>query len=179
MRSCATLLCACAALVAFAPAPASAQLGKSLFIGGGLTMPMGDYNDYAKPGWMGLAGISLSQPESPVWFGVEGFFGHNAHEGDAGDATDLYGGNAFIGYDFGDASRPHPYVYGSGGLLVHHYSPPESDTFDYPNENKFAVGGGVGLAIPTGGGNFWVEAKIMVAGDTQVIPFLVGYNFGI
>jgi len=178
MRTCATLLCVCAALVAFAPAPASAQLGKYLFVGGGLTMPMGDYNDYAKPGWMGLAGISLSRANSPVWFGVEGYYGHNEHDDAAGGATDLYGGNAFIGYDFGEETRPHPYVYGSGGLLIHHYAPPEGDTFDYDNENKFAVGGGVGLAIPAGAGNFWVEAKVMVADKTQVIPFLVGYNFG-
>jgi len=177
MKTCASLLCVGAALVAFAPAPASAQLGKSLFIGGGLTMPMGDYNDYAKPGWMGMAGISLSQPESPVWFGVEGYYGHNAHDDMDGGSTNLYGGNAFLGYDFGDGSKPYPYLYGTGGLLVHAYSAPESDTYDYPNENKFAVGGGAGLAVPTSSGQFWVEAKIIVAGDTQVVPFIAGYSF--
>lgn len=157
--------------------PAAAQNKPFYFLGGGLTVPTGDYGTYAKTGWMLDGGVGVpTGADGKIWFGGDAMFGVNNHEGDAGDKTTLYGAHGNVGYQFVPNALS-PYVYGTAGLLVHKYSPGDSG-FESSSDTEFAWGGAAGISAPMGGASFWVEARFVSRGDTRFIPLMVGVSFG-
>lgn len=148
----------------------------SFFLGGGVTVPSGEYNDYAQTGWLGNAGILFDIGEQGLWIAGEAMYGHNSHDDGTGDATNLYGAGGNIGYRFGDPTKIGPYIYGSAGLLVHHYSPGEAG-IPSESENKLAYGGGAGFDIPMGGATVWIEGRYIGTGSTNILPLMVGITF--
>ena len=158
-------------------APAAAQNRPFYFLGAGLTMPTGEYGDYAKSGWMLDGGVGLPMgTDGKMWVGGDVMYGSNKHEGSAGDKTNLYGASGNVGYQFVPNALS-PYVYGTAGLLVHSYSPGDSG-FDSESDTSFAWGGGAGVAAPVGGASIWAEARYVSRGDTKFIPILVGVTIG-
>ena len=136
-----------------------APLGAQGFVGGGVTLPSGDYNTYAKPGWMLNAGITPWQSandRAKLW--AEGFFGSNSHDDVDGDKTTLYGGLGSLTYNLTAGGSAVPYLIGSVGYMVHKYS---SDEFpdDEGSEGGLTFGGGAGLGL----GKFYVEGRYFTA----------------
>ena len=141
------------------PTLASAQA--SIFLGGGATIPTGDYGDYAKTGWMGQAGAVFNVGSNGLFVAGEGFYGSNTHETigtAAADKTNLYGADGQVGYRFGDQEKAGLYVAGLLGALIHKYSP-ATGTGD--SSTGILFGGIAGVDIPVGKVNVWVEGRWM------------------
>lgn len=161
------------------PATASAQ--GSIFVGGGITVPMSDYKDYAKTGWLGTAGLVWNLGDKGAFIAGEGFYGSNKHKApDDDEKTNLYGADLGLGYRFGDADRTGVYVAALGGLMVHQYKPATGSS---SSESGFMYGGFAGVDIPAGGFNVWFEGRIMMASideeNTSFFGILAGVSFPI
>lgn len=159
--------------ITLTPSTATAQG----FIGAGLTMPSGDFKEYAKTGFAVNAGFRpwMSADErASVW--VEGLFASNKHEGSSGDKTNLFGGFASASYSLTAGASANPYVIGSLGYLVHSYKPGTSG-FESESEGGIGFGGGVGVEMS----KFYIEARYMSASiegsSTSFIMFTVGRVF--
>ena len=138
---------------------------------------MGDFADYAKTGWHAMGGIELAPSAAPVSFRADGFYGRSSHEGDLGEATNLYGGMASVLYRLG-AGPARPYIIGGIGYAVHDYDPGTSG-FEGVSEGKFTWGGGLGLNFALGPLNLFAEGRYLARGsETQFIPVVAGLTFG-
>jgi hypothetical protein len=174
MKRCGSILTTALVLTGAAAAPAAGQIG--FVLGGGATIPVGDYGDYAKTGWMGLAGVRLALPLLPVQFRAEGLYGQNTHDLLAGDKTALYGGMANVIVQIGPPLVPvKPYVIAGGGVLNHHYSPATGASED---SWKAVFGGGVGINVSLVVVGLFVEARYLRRDDTGFIPIMAGVRLG-
>ena len=141
------------------PAVSSAQT--SIFIGGGATIPTGDFSDFgggdgANTGWQGTAGAQFAIGESGLTAGPRLFYGSNNHD-TAGDKTNLYGGTALLNYAFGDPEAANPFVWDEFGLMSHAY---KSESFPANEDTSTTAmwSGGAGVGFPLGGVIGWVAA---------------------
>jgi hypothetical protein len=163
-----------ALLMAVGTAPLAAQVG--FFVGGGPTFPTSDYDDYAKTGWMGMAGVGFSLPALPIQIRGEGLYGRNSHDDTSGDRTDLYGGMANVTFSF-PLGPVKPYLVGGLGMLNHHYAP-GTDGVESENEWKAVYGGGVGINLSLAVVGLFIEGRYLKRSDTSIIPVMVGIRFG-
>jgi len=150
-----TTLAAVAAAIA-APVVASAQA--VAVVGAGATIPMGDYADYAKLGWLAHVGAEFPVATN-VSFGAHGFYGSNSHDY-AGDKTNLYGGVATIGYMIPTSGSLAPQLWGGPGYLVHSYKSEDFPTAE-GSDGSLAAIVGAGLGFPMGGVNAVVNAYVL------------------
>ena len=159
---------ALAALLAGAPALLAAQ---GFFIGGGVVMPSGEYGDFAKTGYGGMAGVNLSVPALPVGVRVEALYLYNPHDEaiDAG-STSLYGGMASATYGIGGPTGL--YLLGSLGYMNHAYNAPAGGTSANEWDFTWGIGGGINFS------KLFAEVRYMQRGDTKFIPIMVGIRFG-
>jgi hypothetical protein len=156
--------------------PATGQIG--FVLGGGATIPMGDFGDFAATGWMALAGAKLGLPLLPIQFRVEGLYGQNAHDGPTTDKTNLYGGMANVIFQIGPPLVPvKPYVIAGGGYLNHKFSPGNSG-LPAADEWKPVFGGGVGVSVSLMVIGVFVEARYLRRDDTGFIPVMAGIRLG-
>ncbi|MDX1494339.1 MAG: hypothetical protein R3253_09785 [Longimicrobiales bacterium] len=164
-------------LLALALATPGIVQAQSVFIGGGASVPTGDFSDFgdgdgANAGWMGFGGVLFPIGEAGLSAGVEGFFGSNSHDTD-GDKTDLYGGMALLGYSFGaEGAAVSPLVFGGLGFLTHSY---KSESFPSAegSESGLALGFGAGLGFPLGGvGGMLAASYNMGLGDVDATTFI-------
>lgn len=165
------------------PTTVSAQ--GSVFLGGGVTVPMSDYKEYAKTGWLGAGGLVWNLGDQGAFIWGEGFYGSNKHKApDDDEKTNVYGADLGIGYRFGDADRTGVYVAGLAGLLVHQYKPATGSS---SSDSGFLYGGALGVDVPAGGLNVWFEGRVMISpikdeGETSNTAFfgiVAGVSFPI
>ncbi len=142
-----------------APADSSAQT--SIFVGGGASIPTGDFSDFgggdgANTGWQGMVGAQFAIGESGLTAGPRVFYGSNSHDTD-GDKTNLFGGTALLNYGFGDPEAVNPFLWGEFGVMSHSY---KSETLPAADDKSTAAvwGGGAGVGFPLGGTNGWIAA---------------------
>lgn len=166
-----------AALFLAIAAPSIAHAQASVFLMAGPTIPIGDFGDFAKTGWMGYAGVTFPLGENGLWAGVEGSYGQNSHDADVtfvddGDKTNLIGAMGLLGYSIPTESSVQPYVWGGAGLLVHRFSPATGSSV---SDSNFGFQAGAGVAIGEGSVKPLIEARIESAGsETQFIGVEVG-----
>jgi len=157
MKKCVPALMLLPAMMVFlAPRDAAAQ---GVYFGAGATFPTGDYGDYAKTGYVGVAGISFAVgPRGLSVFG-EGFFGQNSHKDVDGDKTYPYGAMGGLLYDLSPQNEGGIYLFGQLGALVHKYS---SDESEGSSDTGFGFGGGAGYGFSLGGGTtLFLEGRYM------------------
>lgn len=161
-------------LAALTQFPSTAASQARFFFGGGLTTPTGDYSEYAKTGWMAVAGLGWRVPDTR--FGVNGsvMYGVNNHE-DEGDKTTLYGVFASGRYSLHEPDRPGLFLSGGLGIQVHKYSSEDFPSAD-ESETQFAGHGGLGVDVPLGRSALFGLASYVV-GDTSYLRFLLGLSF--
>lgn len=169
------------ALLFLAPR-AQAQGGGFVFLGGGATIPTGDFKnvDMAKTGWIaqGGAGLDLSKA---AWVEAEGWYGSNKHDDGSGDKTDIQAGLVTLGYQFTPGAKGSLYVAAGGGLMNHKYVPATGSS---ENHWKGAMTGAVGyVGTLSGSTRFWVEGRylhMLETGGTTIMPITAGlsFNFG-
>ena len=170
---------AAAAFLLLLALPVTAGAQANIYLGGGATLPQGDYGDFAKTGWMAQAGITYflaSAPGLGIWGG--GSYGSNSHEGTSGDKTNLFGAHAGLIYRIGNTANPGVYVLGGAGMLNHQYKPGEAGE---PSENdwEFAWLGGAGVDIPLSSVGLWFEGTYNARGDTKWFGINAGVSISL
>jgi len=157
---------------------ASNAQAQYVYLGGGLTVPVGEYGDYAKTGWMAAAGVGVPVGTQGLAVGGEVLYGQNSHSDIDGDKTGLTGFFGWVDYRIGDESKPGVYLLGQAGVL-NHQDKPAGTSYEGGSEWKFAVGGGAGVDIPAGSVNVFVEARFLTRSGTNFIPILAGVTIPI
>lgn len=180
MKRIVSVVIAAGAVMMLATTSAHAQV--SLGVGGGVTLPLGDFKDVAKTGWHGVANVGYDMPSG---LGVRGdfFYGQNSFKGNADGKTKLAGGLGNLVYNFKSASVQ-PYVIGSIGFMnVKGEASAGGLTFS-GSETKIAFGGGAGLKFKAGtDSHIFVEGRYITVNtsdnNVNFIPITVGISFGL
>ena len=173
MKRFAFVLLAVMALVVAAQ-PASAQ-NIRWGLGAGLLMPMSDYADIDKMGFIGAGGATYWLPtglgiRADVSYGTT-----SEKEGVLAHSTKILGGMASVVYQFGSAG-PKPYV--TGGLGFSNFKVDDAGTTEF----TYALGAGVSLPLGTGGNRLFAETRYTTisgdGGSVKYLPIVVGLSFG-
>lgn len=152
-------------------------------LGGGVGIPLGDFDDVAKLGWQGTAAVSFAPANMPIGFQLDGSYGRYSDDSPLDLKSQFIYGTANVVYRFATApeTRFRPYLIGGGG--VYNLKATGSDVIGDPgSETKFGVNAGAGFDIKAGGAGLFVEGRfhnVFTDGpNTQFIPLNVGVRFG-
>jgi opacity protein-like surface antigen len=163
-------------LLAVAAMPAQAQV--SFGVGGGLLMPMGDYGDVDKMGFIGGVGVLFPIGTAPVSVRLEGTYSQTSHDGIDGN-TKIIGGMASLVYLFSAGGSVTPYVLAGVGYYNGKVTVPSLNIDE--SESKVGFGGGGGIRFPMGSAALFAEVRYMnISTDpsTTYLPIIVGVSFG-
>ena len=157
-----------------APEAAEAQTRGYLGIGGGVNMPIGDFKDGVKTGWLGqvVGGVTLSN--GILGFRVDGSYGQNNFKGVDGKIK-LIGvlGDVVVSPKMAGSLKP--YVLAGAGMVN---GKPEGEDGD----TKFAWNAGAGLGFGSGKVGFYVEARFLSVktegSSSNMIPITAGVRLG-
>jgi len=144
-------------------------------VGGGITLPTGDYGTADKAGWhvMGLIQLPISQ--SPIHLRFDALYGSTSHKSGFGSGnTKLTGATADLLYHLGDRrASVRPYVLGGLGIF---------DVSDGSSTSKFAFGLGGGILFGVGTMHAFLEGRYISVqtspSSLTFIPISVGLMFG-
>ncbi len=155
------------------PTTARAQF---VYVGGGANIPVGDFKDYAKTGWIAQAGVGYNiSSVKGLFVSLEGFYGSNKHTDVAGDKTNLIDGMVTLGYEFTPDSKVSPYVLAGAGFQSHQFKP-ATGTGD--TETKFGYNAGAGLIFTLNSTvSLWVEGRFMGSSSSKMLPVMGGFSF--
>jgi hypothetical protein len=163
--------------------------GAEFSLGGGVTIPTGDFGDAAKLGWHGLVGVSFVPQSLPVGFQVDGRVSRLSLDQDAisQDVSDvktqmIYGtGNVVYKFKSSEDSKFRPYLIGGVGVYNIDFKGDGSDVFG-DSQTKFGINAGAGFDIKAQSVGFFVEGRfhdVFTDGpNTQFIPITVGVRLG-
>lgn len=178
MKRIASVVFAAGAALVLGATTAQAQ-GINFGVGGGLTIPIGDFGDNFKTGWHGIANIGYN---TPTGFGVRGdfYYGQNSLDASVDGKAKLAGGLGNLVYSFQGAGPVRPYVIGGAGVFKAEAE--VGNVSDSETKFTWAAGGGVKFKAGTDS-NIFVEARyvsISTSGDkTNFIPISAGISFGL
>ena len=163
-------------------APAVAQ-GAEFSLGGGVTSPLGNFDDVAKLGWHATAAVSFVPQNVPVGFQVDGSFSRLSDETPFDVKSQLIYGTANVVYKFkvAEDTKFRPYLIGGGGVYNL-----DAKGDDVPSSvesvTKFGINAGAGFDFKAGAAGVFVEGRfhnVFTEGDnTSFIPITVGVRFG-
>lgn len=146
----------------------------SIGLAGGISLPMGDFGDAFKSGYI-ITGSVGFRP-SAVPFGIRGEVGYQSHDLDGPDAslTTLYGtANAVFNFSGGAASGIAPYFI--AGLGIYNFGG------DFDGTTDFGINAGAGMDFALSGFNTFVEARyhhVFTEDEaTTFIPITFGIRF--
>ncbi len=155
---------------------ASSASAQWVFLGGGLTIPMADFKDDAKAGWVATGGVGYDLSAN-VFIAGEAWYGSNKHKGTSGDKTNLLGATGVIGYNFSPASKASPYVLAGAGMLQHKYVPATGTS---ESETKLAVTGAAGVVIGMSDKiRLFIEGRGLTTLDSDYKTFVVPITAGV
>lgn len=168
-------------MLAVVPATTLSAQGLRWGVGAGALLPLGDYGDVDKLGWIVGGGATYWLTGGQI--GVRGDFsyGQTKHDGIGGD-TKIAGGMASLVYGFGlSTASARPFV--TGGLGYYNVDA-EFTGFGSASESKFAFGAGAGVSFKLGTGGTGVTlatrfTSVSTSGSsTTFLPIVVGVSFG-
>jgi hypothetical protein len=165
-----------------ATAPLFAQ-GAEFSLGGGATLPLGNFDDFAKLGWHGTGAVSFVPQNLPVGFQIDGTFSRLSDETPLDVKSQLIYGTGNVVYKFkssGD-TKFRPYLIGGAG--VYNLDAKGDDVpSGIESVTKFGLNAGAGFDFKAGSAGVFVEGRfhnVFTEGDnTNFIPFTVGVRFG-
>ena len=166
-------------LTAALAAPAAAQARGYVGLGGGISIPTGDFADAVKTGWFGQFLAGITGPNGMLGGRIDGRF--MKHSYDVADAsTRLLGANADIVLSPGmAASKLRPYFL--GGLGVFNVNNKIAGSYG-DGQTKFAFNLGAGVNVKTGARmSVFAEARYLsIRTDNSIglIPIAVGFRWG-
>ena len=168
-------------VLALGAEPAAAQSATTWILGGGLSLPAGEFKAYANTG-MALTGAverSLGAHPTSLRFGVS--YAVNTDNTAIGfhETTRLTALFGSIVYHFIGA-RPRLYALLGAGLLRRDFS--STDPLDNGiRDSHFAIQIGEGVTIPVGSVRLFAEARFISTlgpGPFQLFPVVVGIRLG-
>ena len=174
-------------MVSAGTAPAFAQ-GAEFSLGGGLTMPLGDFGDVAGTGFHGLAAVSFVPSGFPVGIQIDGMFHRIGMDDDfiVGDDVNsqVIQGTANAVYKFktSEETKIRPYLIGGVGLYSFKLTGDDVEDPFGEAETDFGINGGAGFDFKFGSAGLFVEGRfhnVFSEGEsTNFIPITVGLRFG-
>lgn len=165
------------ALCVVAARPAMAQ-GLHYGVSAGLLMPLGNYGDFDKMGFVAGAGVTKWLPAGNI--GVRGdlSYSQTSHDGFAGSSK-IIGGMASVVYALQPASAPARLMV-TGGLG--YYNLKDSEASQSVSKIGFGVGAAVAFKLGTGSNRIVVGTRFTSVstegGSTTFLPITVGLTFG-
>jgi hypothetical protein len=162
-------------------APALRAQGAEFSIGGGIGVPLGDYDDVVKIGWQGTGAVSFAPRSLPVSIQVDGTFSQFGGESPLDIKSQLIYGtaNAVYRFESSEDSRFRPYLI--GGFGVYNSNETGSDALA-GSATKFGINAGAGFDFNAGGAGLFLESRfhsVFVSGpNLQFIPINLGIRFG-
>ncbi len=166
--------------------PAQAQDGGTAVefgIGGGLAIPTGDFGDFAKTGFDGIALVSIVPASIPVGFQIDGNFGRFSDDTPLDQKVQLIYGTGNIVYNFqtAEGSKFRPYLIGGGGVYNIDFKGDDVPT-GIDSETKFGINAGAGFNFSAGNAGLFIEGRFHTVftegSNTSFIPINIGIRFG-
>jgi hypothetical protein len=171
-------------------APLHAQ-GVEFSLGGGIGVPLSTFDDVAKLGWHGLAGLSFVPTGWPVGIQIDGSYQQYKLDEDvvgSGSLKDrliMGTGNVVYKFKTSEESTFRPYLIGGAGV----YNVKVTGSSDVGNvldtsgsQTKFGLNGGAGFDFKAGSAGLFVEGRfhdVFTDGkDLKFIPITVGVRLG-
>jgi hypothetical protein len=181
------------ALATLLTAPTVRAQGAEFALGGGVGIPLGDFDDEAKVGWHGLAAVSFVPEGWPVGIQVDGSYQQFSLDDAAVPAgfsdlkTRLIMGTANLVFKFktSEESTFRPYLIGGGGVYNSKVTG-QDDPGDIlgGGNTDFGLNAGAGFDFKAGGAGLFIEGRfhnVFTDGpgsDLRFIPITVGIRFG-
>lgn len=154
--------------------PASAQARGYLGFGAGVNVPVGDFADAFKLGWLGQVVAGITSANGKIGGRIDGSYSKNSVKSPGTGHVSLIGANADIVFTPGKRpAKVHPYFLAGVGFYNN----------DNADETKFALNGGAGIQIHTGGKlDVYTEARFVSVrtdgASTNFIPITLGLRWG-
>jgi hypothetical protein len=147
-------------------------------VGGGLTLPMGNFGDIDKAGWHLVGVLQLPISQSPIHLRFDAMYGQTSHKSPASGNTTLTGATADLLYHLGDRhANVRPYVLGGLGFYNVDFGGGSGNS-----QSKLAFGLGGGILFGVGTMHAFLEGRYMsVQTKTKSLNFLpisLGVMFG-
>jgi hypothetical protein len=158
--------------------------GAEFSLGGGIDNPLGDFNDAAKLGFHGLAGVSFVPEGSPVGIQVDGNYSQFKDDTPLDVKFQMIYGTANAVYKFktSEESQFRPYLIGGGGVYNFKVKGDDVPTGFDDSQTKFGINVGAGFDVKAGSAGLFIEGRfhdVFTSGNnTQFIPITVGVRFG-
>lgn len=186
MRAIRSVVVGAALMATAGAAPAAAQARFSL--GGGVTLPLGDFGDAAGTGFHGLAAVSFVPTGSPVGIQVDGMYQRLGVDDDPvfgevdADFQVIQGtANAVYTFTTAEESTFHPYLIGGVGLYNMKLTGDDVPD-DLDSETDFGINAGAGFDFQAGAVGLFLEGRFhnVFTEDesTNFIPITVGVRLG-
>jgi len=158
--------------------------GAEFSLGGGIDLPLGDFDDAAKLGFHGLAGVSVVPTNWPVGIQVDGNYSQFSDDTPADVKFQLIYGTANLVYKFktSEESKFRPYLIGGGG--VYNFKVKGDDVPDGidDSETKFGINAGAGFDFKAGSAGLFIEGRFhdvfTTGSNTTFIPITIGVRLG-
>src|SRR5215211_1420641 len=158
--------------------------GAEFSLGGGVDLPLGDFDDVAKLGFHGLAGVSVVPTNWPVGIQVDGNYSRFSDDTPFDVKFQLIYGTGNIVYKFktSEDTRFRPYLIGGGGVYNFKVKGDDVPAGVDDSETKFGINAGAGFDFKAGSAGIFVEGRfhdVFTSGsNTTFIPFTVGVRLG-
>jgi hypothetical protein len=165
---------------------AQAQTPVSFGLGGGATLPLGDFGDAAKTGFHGTGLVEFQPASLPVGIRLDGTYHRigfsDLFEDVVGEGNwQMITGTLNGVYTFTTAaeSKFHPYIIAGGGV---YNMKANTDVGDEDSETKFGINAGAGFNMGMGSASIFVEGRfhnVFTEGSsTNFVPITLGVRFG-
>lgn len=173
-------------------APALRAQGVEFALGGGVGVPLSDFDDEAKLGWHGIAELSFVPEGWPVGIQIDGMYQqYSLEDGQFPGFSDLKTrviqgtGNVVFKFKTSEESTFRPYILGGVGLYNTKITGAD-DPGDVlgGGETDFGVNAGAGFDFKAGGAGLFIEGRfhnVFTEGpgsNLRFIPITVGIRFG-
>lgn len=173
-----------ALLLAGATSPAAAQARGYVGFGAGVSLPLGDFKDDYKLGWLGQVMGGVTGKSGMIGGRIDGMYTRNSGKGAAsGFHVGLFGANADLVVTPGKRpAKVHPYLLAGVGFFNIKVGGPSGYTTGN-SSTKFAWNAGGGLQIHTGNRmDVFTEVRYISVstegGSTHFLPIAIGLRFG-
>ena len=164
--------------------------GAEFSLGGGVGVPLGDFDTAAKLGWHGLAAVSFVPNGWPVGIQIDGSYQQYnlddaAFPGFSGLKNRFIMGTGNIVFKFksSEESTFRPYLIGGGGVYNSKITGSNDPNDVIPGgETKFGINAGAGFDFKAGAIGLFLEGRfhdVFTDGsNTKFIPITLGIRLG-
>jgi hypothetical protein len=171
-------------------APALRAQGAEFSLGGGVGVPLDNFDDEAKLGWHGIAAVSFVPDGWPVGIQIDGSYQQFSLEDDtfvgfSGLKNRLLMGTGNIVFKFksSEESTFRPYLIGGVGVYNSKVTGSDDPGDVLPGgETNFGLNAGAGFDFKAGGAGLFIEGRFHDifddGADTKFIPISIGLRLG-